>query len=90
MNVSVMNMMKKFMTLFDETLMYSLLSAVVVNGQRYCYECTGFQCMQNPLDPGLFPGRVKCHEVMEYCTTHVRYEPFNNTTGELRISVRSL
>jgi len=78
-----MNVMMRFTMLFDETtLVYSLLFVVIVNGQRYCYECTGFQCMQNPLNPELFPGRVKCHEVMEFCTTHVRYELFENKTGE--------
>jgi len=48
---------------------------------RFCYECSGFQCLQNPQDPSLFPGRVRCHPVMDYCTTHIRYTPSNHSLG---------
>ncbi|ELU03795.1 hypothetical protein CAPTEDRAFT_216842 [Capitella teleta] len=39
----------------------------------FCWGCTGHHCLQNPADPSLFPGKVKCHDVMEYCSTHIRY-----------------
>jgi len=52
---------------------------------RFCYECSGFQCLQNPHDPSLFPGRVRCHPVMDFCTSHIRYTPSNHSLGLLPV-----
>ncbi|KAI0239133.1 hypothetical protein LSAT2_010119 [Lamellibrachia satsuma] len=48
---------------------------------RYCYVCSGEVCMTNPRHPHLSPGRVKCHEVDEYCLTQVRYIVKNESMG---------
>ena len=39
--------------------------------------------MTNPRHPHLSPGRVKCHEVDEYCLTQVRYIVKNESMGKL-------
>ena len=60
----------------------TLLSGIQsLKGTIDAFQHAGHQCLQNPADPTLFPGRVKCHEVMEYCTTHIRYLVNNQSLG---------
>ena len=59
-----------------------ILTTFSASDERYCYVCTGHRCLQNPQDPDLFPGRVKCHEVMDYCVSHVRYLVKNESLGK--------